>query len=174
MPLPLTIHFVTEANPDGTYCTTMVLHSELGDHSVTMPQNRLLATQHYFELREPPPRKKPYLSHKEVKRRSARQERERIEAVGGRRHSGSGARTGYKSDGSLDYRWRMENKFTTAASYRVQLKDLHKLRSECLNGQAPVFNVDFQDKHTGETKESWVLVPSKEWEKLVNASSESS
>lgn len=113
------------------------------------------------------------VSHKEVKRRSAIQERKRIEAIGGRRHSGSGSRSGYKSDGSTD-RWRMENKFTTAVSYRVQLKDLHKIRSECLNGQAPVFNVDFQDKHTGETRESWVLVPSKEWEKLVNATSDDS
>lgn len=121
-----------------------------------------------------PPQGGMRMSHKEVKRRSARQERQRIEAVGGRRHSGSGSRSGYKSDGSLGYRWRMENKFTTKESYRVALSDLRKLRSECLNGQAPVFNVDFQDKHTGETKDSWVLVPSKEWERLVNATSDDS
>jgi hypothetical protein len=63
----------------------------------------------------------------------------------------------------------MENKFTTAESRRVELKELRKLRSECLNGQVPVFNIDFQDKHTGATKESWVLIPTKEWERLANA-----
>lgn len=121
-----------------------------------------------------PPQGGMKIPAKEVKRRSARQERQRIEAVGGHRHSGSGARSGYKSDGSLGYRWRMENKFTAKESFRVQLKELRKLRSECLNGQAPVFNVDFQDKYTGESKESWVLVPSKEWERLVNATSDNS
>ena len=108
------------------------------------------------------------MSTKVKKQRSSRQERRRIEAVGGRSHVGSGAFAGHKSDGSTD-KWRMENKFTTAQSYRVTLSDIHKLRSECRNGQAPVFNVDFQEKRTGATKESWVLIPHKEWERLVNA-----
>ena len=81
---------------------------------------------------------------------------------------GSGAFIGHKSDGSTD-RWRMENKFTTAKSFRVTLDDLTKLRGECRNAQSPVFNVDFQDKFTGATTESWVLVPHKDWEKLENA-----
>jgi len=110
------------------------------------------------------------MSTKLIKKRSTKQERKRIEAIGGRRHAGSGAFSGNKSDGSTD-RWRMENKFTTAGSYRVALDDLIKIRGECRNGQSPVFNIDFQDKHTGATKDSWVLVPTKEWEKLVNASS---
>jgi hypothetical protein len=117
---------------------------------------------------EPPQGGRP-MKKKAIKKRSEKQETKRIEAVGGRRHSGSGSRAGYKSDGSVGYRWRMENKFTTAESRPVKLSELRKLRSECLNGQVPVFNIDFQDKHTGQTKESWVLVPTKEWEKLVNA-----
>ena len=111
------------------------------------------------------------MTKKTVKSRSEKQERKRIEAVGGRRHAGSGSLSGNKSDGSLGDRYRMENKFTTAASYRVTLSDLSKLWGECRNGQQPVFNVDFQDRQTGATKDSWVMIPSKEWSKLVNATS---
>lgn len=107
------------------------------------------------------------LRTKAIKRRATRQERQRIEAIGGRRHSGSGSFAGNKSDGSTD-RWRMENKFTTAESYRVTLADLLKLRSECRGFQAPVFNVEFQEK-TGAVKETWVLVPAADWERLVHA-----
>lgn len=147
------------------------LHAEVrADGSVgyvKVPWDRAFGNE-LVAILEPPQGGQP-MKKKAIQRRATRQETKRIEAVGGRRHSGSGSRRGYKSDGSVGYRWRMENKFTTAASYRVQLRDLGKLRSECLNGQAPVFNVEFQDKHTGQVKESWVLVPAKEWEKLVNA-----
>lgn len=114
-----------------------------------------------------PPKGTVQLKPKAIKKRATRQERQRIEAIGGRRHSGSGAFAGYKSDGSTD-RWRMENKFTTAESYRVTLADLTKLRSECRGFQAPVFNVEFQEK-TGAVKETWVFVPAADWERLVNA-----
>ncbi len=105
------------------------------------------------------------MTAKTKKRRSQKQERKRIEGVGGRAHVGSGAFSGHKSDGSTD-RWRMENKFTTARSYRVTLDDLTKLKSECRNSQRPVFNIDFQNKRTGETSESWVLVRHKDWETM--------
>lgn len=124
--------------------------------------------QEYTIILEPPNGPGMYVSPKEVKRRSRRQEEKRIGAIGGRAHAGSGSFIGHKSDGSTD-RWRMENKYTTAKSYRVTLADLTKLRSECRNAQAPVFNVEFQDKHTGQVKETWVLVPASEWERLVNA-----
>jgi aromatic ring-cleaving dioxygenase len=108
------------------------------------------------------------VSVKTLKKRSEQQERRRIEAIGGRRHTGSGACRGLKSDGSVAYRWRMENKFTSAESYRVTLRDLTKLRSECVNNQTPVFNVEFQDKHTGQVKETWVLLPATAFDKLAN------
>jgi len=113
------------------------------------------------------------LSAKQLKRRATKQELSRIEAIGGKRHSGSGSKAHLKSDGSTD-RWRMENKFTTAASFSLKLADLTKLRSECQGWQAPVFNVEFQEKHTGRVKETWVLLPAKEWEKLVNANADDS
>jgi hypothetical protein len=121
----------------------------------------------YTVILEPPAGGVP-MKAKEVRRRATRQERKRIEAIGGKAHRGSGALAGHKSDGSTD-RWRMENKFTTADSYRVTLADLTKLRSECRGFQAPVFNVEFQERHTGAVRETWVLVPATEWERLVNA-----
>ena len=103
------------------------------------------------------------LSNKTIRRRSIKQERKRIEAIGGRTHAGSGAFASNKSVGSTD-EWRMENKFTGARSYRVQVADLEKIRGECRNLQTPVFNIDFQDKHTGETYDYEVLIPDK-WKK---------
>lgn len=151
-----------------TPSVTIHVHAD-GCTGTSGPLNYLTAwgAEHLVVLSPPQGGFQP--SGKEVKRRSAKQERRRIEAIGGRRHSGSGSKSGNKSDGSTDS-WRMENKFTTAQSYRVTLSDLAKIRSECRNAQAPVFNVEFQDKHTGEVRESWVLVPAKNWEKLVHAS----
>jgi hypothetical protein len=152
-------------------CTpTVTIHVHVdGQDGVSAPINypTLWGAEHLVLL-SPPNGTGLKTPAKEIKRRSARQERTRIEAIGGRSHAGSGSKSGYKSDGSTD-RWRMENKFTGANSYRVTLADLAKLRSECRNAQAPVFNVEFQDKHTGAVKETWVLVPATEWEKLVHA-----
>lgn len=117
---------------------------------------------------EPPEGSAQKLSSKTIRKRSIKQERKRIEAIGGRTHVGSGAFSGSKSDGSTD-EWRMENKFTGARSYRVQVSDLEKIRSECRNRQQPVFNIDFQDKHTGSTYDSWVMLPYEVWKDMVNA-----
>jgi hypothetical protein len=165
MPLSVKVRLVYDDVPRTPYIN---IHVRTDEGSGSTRANYLTAfgVEHVIIL-EPPSGGVP-LKAKEIRRRSTRQERKRIEAVGGRAHRGSGALDGYKSDGSSD-RWRMENKFTTAESYRVTLHDLHKLRSECRGFQAPVFNVEFQDKYTGTVKETWVLVPATEWERLVNA-----
>jgi hypothetical protein len=148
---------------------TIRARTDEGTGSVVVPWASAFCREHVL-IMTPPSGGRP-LKKKAIKSRSAKQEAKRIEAVGGRRHAGSGSLSGYKSDGSTD-RWRMENKFTSAQSYRVTLADLAKLRSECRNAQAPVFNIEFQDKHTSRVKETWVLVPAKEWEKLVHAADE--
>jgi hypothetical protein len=145
---------------------TIRARTDEGTGSIVVPWASAFCREHIVFI-SPPSGGIP-IKKKAIKRRSTKQERRRIEAIGGKAHRGSGSRIGYKSDGSTE-RWRMENKFTTAQSYRVTLADLAKLRSECVNAQVPVFNVEFQDKHTAEVKESWVLVPAKEWERLVNA-----
>lgn len=166
MPLSVKVRLDYDDTPRTPYVTINVRTDE--GQGVSQPINYLtLFNIEHIVFISPPSGGLP-MKKKAIKRRSTKQERRRIEAIGGKAHRGSGSRIGYKSDGSTE-RWRMENKFTTAQSYRVTLADLAKLRSECVNAQVPVFNVEFQDKHTAEVKESWVLVPAKEWERLVNA-----
>ena len=102
------------------------------------------------------------------KRISKKQEK-RIEELGGKAQPGSGSRPGYKSDGRIQGRYRIENKFTTAESYRVELKDLMKIRSECVGLEVPMFEVQFRAPRTMQVRDEWVLVPRKEWEKHVHA-----
>lgn len=102
------------------------------------------------------------------KRISKKQER-RIEELGGNAQPGSGSRDGYKSDGRIRGRYRIENKFTSAESFRVELKDLTKIRSECVGLEVPVFEVQFRAPRTLRVLDEWVLIPRKEWEKHVHA-----
>jgi hypothetical protein len=153
---------------EGTCGTEAHLHLNLGEvqGSLVVPWGVFFEREH--TVITVPPQGGIVATVKQLKRRATKQELKRIGAIDGRRHSGSGSKQHLKSDGSTE-KWRMENKFTTAASIPVKLSDLHKLRSECQGWQAPVFNIEFQEKHTGRVKETWVMVPAKTWEKLVNA-----
>jgi hypothetical protein len=106
---------------------------------------------------------------KRIKRISMKQEK-RVEELGGGRQSGSGSRSGYKGDGRIRGRYRIENKFTTSESYRVELAELTKIRSECTDLEVPVFEVQFREKNSMAVRDEWVLIPRKEWEKHVHAS----
>ncbi len=107
-------------------------------------------------------------TNKKRLRRAATKQENEIERMGGRRQSGSGARPGYKGDGRVDGRYRLENKFTQAASLRVKLSDLTKLRGECEGLEVPVFAIQFKEKGTLRTLDDWVLIPRKEFERLAN------
>ena len=109
------------------------------------------------------------VSRKRIKRSSMQQEQKSAEALGGRRQSGSGARPGHKGDGRVRGRFRFENKFTTAESFRVKHAELRKARAECEGLEVPVFDVQFKEKVTLRTIDNWVLVPREHWEKLANA-----
>lgn len=109
------------------------------------------------------------VSHKRIKKASMQQEQQSAEALGGRRVSGSGARPGHKGDGRVPGRFRIENKFTTAASFSVKHSELRKIRAECEGLEVPVFDVQFKEKVTLRTIDNWVLVPRDHWEKLANA-----
>jgi len=108
-------------------------------------------------------------SKQRVRRSVTKQEITTAESLGGRRQSGSGAKDGHKGDGRVVGKYRIENKMTTAASARVQLKDLQKIRAECQGLEVPVFEIEFREKQTLRTKDKWALVPWSEWEKLANA-----
>lgn len=166
MLVSLNVTVGTVQKEDGTWATVSVRTGDGASGSCEGPWNAFFGVEHSV-LMKMPQGDTGAMTTKVKKKRSAKQERRRIEGIGGRAHVGSGAFIGHKSDGSTE-RWRMENKFTTAKSYRVTLDDLTKIRSECRNAQAPVFNIDFQDKRTGVTSESWVMMPHKVWEKLVN------
>lgn len=115
-----------------------------------------------------PPKGNLRPSAKKTKRISRNQERRSAEAVGGRRQTGSGASKWAKGDGRVPGKFRFENKFTTAESFSMKLKDLQKLRAECEGLEQPVFEVEFQEKGTHRVLERWVLTPRKAWEKLVH------
>lgn len=118
-------------------------------------------------------------SHKRLRRTSMQQEQEVAESLGGRRQSGSGARPGNKGDGQVlaqgvidnleggPGRFRIENRFVTAESYRLKLSDLKKIRAECTGRETPVFNIQFREKGTLRPLDDWVLVPRREWEALA-------
>lgn len=103
-----------------------------------------------------------------IKKASRKQEKRVMDGIGGRVQPASGARPHNKSDGRLRDRIRMEAKFTYSNSYRVNLTDLNKLRSECQGHERPAFVVAFVDKPTGRTNDEWVLMTRSDWEKLVN------
>lgn len=108
-------------------------------------------------------------SKQRLKKASMKQEEETASALGGHRQAGSGSRPGYKGDGRVFGRFRIENKFTTAASFRLKLAELRKIRAECSNQEVPVFDVQFKDRDTLKTIDHWALVPWSEWEKRANA-----
>lgn len=93
------------------------------------------------------------------------QERSRSEEIGGRRQTGSGAKTHYKADGRVDGEYRIECKSTTSKSFVVKLGDLTKIRSECAGLEVPLFEIEFWDKGTLQPLDRWVLVPWDAWRK---------
>lgn len=95
---------------------------------------------------------------------SKNQEKDIAKSIGGITHGGSGNQKHYKGDVRLQGKTRIEAKFTMKQSYRVDLKDLHKIRSECTLGETPAFEVCFVDKMTKKPLEKWVMIPREVWE----------
>ena len=113
--------------------------------------------------------------HNKAKRRkqiSKKQEEKLAEVHGGIRHNGSGNQPGYEGDVRVPGVYRMEAKFTASSSYRITRAELNKIRSECALGESPIFVIDFKEKDTLRTEDSWVLVPSSVWEKHAKTSND--
>lgn len=119
-------------------------------------------------------RSRPDASPARVRRSITQQERRTAEALGGHRQTGSGARRGYKGDGRVEGRYRIENKMTRAASVRVHHSDLQKIRAECAAGEVPVFEVEFREKSTLRVKDKWAMVPWDVFERLANEAGDDS
>jgi hypothetical protein len=112
-------------------------------------------------------------SAKRIKRISRKQEQRTAESSGGRAQSGSGSRPGYKGDVRVYDKYRIENKFTFAGSYKIDMLTLNKIRGECEGNERPAVSLDFVDKLTGRTRDTWVIIPKADWEKLNAATDES-
>lgn len=109
-----------------------------------------------FVAKEDP--KPKTVTKKAQKRASIRQENEVMEALGGRRQAGSGAVAHLKGDGRVRDKYRVEMKYTRKGSYRVDRKELSKIRGECSGTEIPLFVIDFVDPQTGGSADRWVMV----------------
>jgi hypothetical protein len=139
---------------------------KFGPIDTTLPANFWL-NEHIGEyLPNPKPPKAKTVSKKAQKRASVRQEVEVMEALGGRRQTGSGAVGHLKGDGRVRGKWRVEMKYTRKDSYRVERKELGKIRGECEGLEKPLFVIDFQNGQTGNLEDRWVLVPYEDFLKL--------
>jgi hypothetical protein len=118
---------------------------------------------------QPVLKKRQDASPARVRRSVTNQERRTAEGLGGYRQTGSGARRGYKGDGRVEGRYRIENKMTRASSTVVRLSDLQKIRGECSTGEVPIFEVEFRERGTLRPLDKWALVPWDAWERLANA-----
>jgi hypothetical protein len=141
----------------GPYCVDCILNRVL--HGILNPSREAAK-------RKPPSNK--------MRRQSRKQEREIMDGIGGRVQCASGAVAGYKSDGRLHNRVRMEAKFTYAKSFSIKRSDLDKIRGECEGRESPAFVVDFKDRASGRTQDRWVMIPHKEWERMINGSADDS
>jgi hypothetical protein len=110
---------------------------------------------------------------KKLKRQSQRQERQIMNDIGGRVQPASGARPGYKSDGRLYDKVRMEAKLTNAKAFSLKRSDLDKVRSECQGHEKPALIIDFKNKSTGRTEDRWAVIEYKEWERIVATTDDS-
>jgi hypothetical protein len=133
----------------------------------------LLRKGHTLILMEPVIASGKLGSSKRIKRISKKQENKTASSMGGRAQPGSGARPGYKGDVRVYDKHRIENKFTFAESFKIELTTLSKIRGECEGHERPALSLDFKDKLTGRTKDSWVIIPTTDWEKLNAATDES-
>ena len=176
MPVPVSLHCdVFSASLWQCELTNhpLTFHLTVGTETtkITTSINCLVKDGVHFSLQKPPA---PWMGpSKQRLRRVATQQERKTEALGGHRQSGSGSRVGYKGDGRVIGRYRIENKFRTAKSYRVDLAELRKIRAECQGTETPVFDIEFREKGTLEVLDNWVLIPRTTFEELNAASDDS-
>ena len=100
---------------------------------------------------------------KQMKRTSDRQELKIAKAVGGQKQKASGSMAHAKSDVRKHGVLRVEAKYTQARSYTVKLRDLEKIRSECVGREEPAFQITFMDNSNLHPIDEWVLIPFAVW-----------
>jgi len=173
MPIPVAAHFETDhQRPRCTSCGAVPsyklvlniedIEAELEPYCVNCLLNRVMRGFITEAVKGKIPARK-------IRRTSRQQEEKVMAGIGGRTQPGSGCVNGYKSDGRLKDLVRVEAKFTFGTIYSVKRADLDKIRGECQGHEKPAFVIDFKDRASGRTQDSWVLMPHKEWERMINA-----
>ena len=94
---------------------------------------------------------------------------------GGRTMPGSGSRPGYKGDGRVYDRIRVEMKSTTRQDMAIVTRDvLRKIRSECEGREKPIVVIDFANKKTNRVEDRWALIEFAELERILDATTDQS
>lgn len=106
-----------------------------------------------------------------IKKLSQKQERKVMaELPGGRTQPGSGSKTGYKGDGRVYDRIRVEMKQTATQSMSIVTRNvLNKIRGECAGREEPIVVVDFTDKSTGRVEDRWCVIEHKVLKRVLDA-----
>jgi hypothetical protein len=91
-----------------------------------------------------------------------------MERLGGRVQPASGSLAGNKGDGRVYDRFRIETKYTKRTSFRLDVRELFKIASECTGAEVPVFVVDFKDGDSARTVGRFAVVPFSYFEKISN------
>jgi hypothetical protein len=162
--MQLSVTLIPELRVDGLYI--MVCWN--GGSDVVGP---LVPDQQYAAVIDSPdvsPGRVP--PSRKIKRLSRRQEEKLAASIGGKRHAGSGAMAGLKGDFRKKGVVRCEAKFTQAKTFTLSRDVLDKIRGEATHGEVPTVVVEFKNKLTGRTEDSWAVIPTQDWEdKIANA-----
>lgn len=97
-----------------------------------------------------------------------------MQELGGRVQRGSGSGRHNKGDGRLVGKARVECKFTTSLEYKLPMRALQKIRSECTLGEKPVLVVEFKEPHTLKTRDTWAVIPWDEYKEYLDATADDS
>jgi len=106
-------------------------------------------------------------AEKRARRRVDEQEEEGARIIGGRRHAGSGAISGLKSDAS-SAAWQQESKQTRNKSFGLSLEILEKISREArVQDKKPMVFLRFTDvpEHMA-VEPDWVIVPKSAFEEM--------
>jgi hypothetical protein len=113
-----------------------------------------------------PPAKRTAPSKRD-KKHSTKQDLRMAARTGGRLQPGSGNQDDAKGDVRVKGKYRIEDKFTRAASFSLTREILSKIRGECEHGEKPVLGIEFCNKNTLKVEDEWVVMQVEDWEEMV-------
>jgi hypothetical protein len=97
------------------------------------------------------------------------QDRKVMGALGGRVQPASGSMGGYKGDGRVFGRFRVETKYTVKDTYRLDVRELFKIAGEASDGEVPVMVIDFKEPSSARVRGQFAIVPFHYFEKVSRA-----